>query len=159
MDDSARVRCGERVERVLCDRERHGHRQGTPQVVCDRLDGRPIEQIHHQECGAVLRHVVVDDADDPRVAHGVCRVAFLLEPPADRLPGAQLGMEDLDGEPRRVAVLRLVDRTHATDAEHALEPVLATHDRAEPRVGTRLELVVGGGHTARVTLRAQLDDV
>ena len=99
-----------------------------------------VEQLHHEERGAVLGDVVVHDAHRARVLHRVRGVALAEEARADVLARAQLRVEHLHGELGLVAVGRRVDGGHAADAEDAVEAVLAHDDGPHPVMDEGLQI-------------------
>ena len=125
------------------------HRPGAR--LRERVDGLSLEELHDQEDGAVLGHVVVEHAHDARVVDAVRGVALAEEALAELGDRADRRVEDLDGAAHAVPVRRGVDRGHPADAEEPLEAPLVAQRRADPCL-RRLHdgIDAGGGHVESV---------
>ena len=115
----------------------------------------PVEELHHEERGAVLGDVVVDDQHGAGVLHRVRGVPLAEEARPHVLADAELRVEHLHGELGLVPVRRLVDRGHPADAEDASSvyfPLRTVPTRARARIvrGSVASIVIGGPHYIRV---------
>ena len=97
---------------------------------------RPRRELHHQERRAVLGDVVVDHQHRAGVLDRVADVALAQEALLQVVAQRQLGVQELDRELGLVPVRGGVDGGHASDAEHAVEAVLAPQRRPQPCVGS-----------------------
>ena len=136
------MRGGEDVERLVRDRERRVERE--PPAVRDRdpVDARAVEQLHHEERGAVLGDVLVDHRHRAWMLDAVRDVALPQEARADRGVVRELRVEHLDREALRVPVRGGVDGRHPAGAEHLVEDVLAAEDGPDPRRGAGVSVIV-----------------
>jgi hypothetical protein len=113
------------------DRGRHRDRELAAAALAQLVDRDAVEELHDDVRRAVVGHVVVDHAHDPRVLHGVGRVAFAAEARHRPLVARELGEEHLDREFGAVSVRRLVDDGHPADAQDGVEAVLPADQRPD----------------------------
>jgi hypothetical protein len=142
VDDARVVERLQGVERLLGDVERLGHRGLAAEALPELLERLALEELHDEERLFLLGDVVVEDGDAARVIDLVGDVPFLEEAVADAVVPRELGVEDLERDPRSIAVGGREDRRHAADAEERLEAVLVLDRLPEARLGARL-LVLG----------------
>ena len=137
MHDRLSVGRRQDIEHLVRDGEDHLHGEllvrSTSQ---DVLDAVPIEQLHHQERGAVLRHVVVEHRDG---AMGCFTV--LATYPSRTRTGLRMETSRTDSSGWRILTPRSAsgfgcvagvdDGRHPPAAEHGVQPVLAAEHAAE----------------------------
>ena len=144
VDDVLRVGRGEHVEQPLGHGEHLRQRESAALPITELLQGRPLEQLHHEECRPVLRDVVVEHRDGPRVLDRVRDVALAHEARTQPRVHRQLGVQHLHRDALLVPVRGRVDGGHAPDAQQAIESVLAVERLPDPGAGARFD--VGFGH-------------
>jgi len=150
---------GEQIEDGLEDAERvlEGHLAAG--AMPELVEGAALEQVHDEERLAVVADVVVGDGHACWVVDGVRDLAFAEEALADlRLPG-KLGVQDLDGRARPVAMLRGEHGAHAPDAKQPLELPLRVQRAANASLGRSYGIHAmrrtGLGHQRLMVHRAQ----
>jgi hypothetical protein len=111
-------------------------------LATDRACVVALEQLHHEEGGPVLRHVIVEDGYRPGVLEGIGGIPFTKKARADVLADRELGVQHLDGKSLQVAVCGDVDDSHSTDPEDAVEAVLAFQGGPQNGARPRVQLAV-----------------
>ena len=133
MNDPLVVRGREHVEELLTDLEHVGQRKRAALPDAPRLEELALEQLHHEIGVALVRRVVVEDADDTRMIDLVRRVAFLQEATARVGVARELRVEDLDrGAASVVLVRRGVDRADAAARNAGVDPPSVAQDPPDP---------------------------
>ena len=147
VDDPLGVGRREHVAELVRERQDLAWREVAGRALGAHVERLALEQLHHQEGGAVVGHVVVDDAHRAGVPDGVGDVALAEEARAGVGVGGRLRVQHLHRDPVAVAVHAEVHRAHPPRAEHALERVLAAEHGADPALRALLE--GGEGHSTR----------
>ena len=147
MNDAARVRRDEDVERLGGDGEHDLRLHPRPESVRERVHGLPVQELHHEERRAVLGHVVVEDRDRPGMTHRVRDVPLAQKARAQVVVEGELGVEYLHRESFGIAVRRSVNRRHAPRPEEPFELVLLSKRLPQARAGPRVDLVLRLRHS------------
>jgi hypothetical protein len=151
--DAARVRDAQDVEDVVGDPQEFelAHRGPALQAVLQRL---AVEELHHEVRRASRRaggnDVVVEHLHCARVIDAVGGVALAKEPLAHFAVPRQVGVKELDGAARAVAMARRVHGGHAADAEKALEGPLVVEHAADTRPRSSVSVFVQTASLYRV---------
>ncbi len=150
VDDVFRVAGGQHVENRVRPGQEIADVDGLP--VRARGERLPLQELHHEERGAVLGDVVVDDLNGAVVLHAVGRIRLAAEAFAHVLAFAHLRVQHLDGDLASGAMTRGVHRRHSPRTDEALDGVLLQEHLAQP-AGS---VVFDGAHREPVRILGQL---
>ena len=118
------------------------HRRAALEPVLEQLSREQLhDEVRGAGAGARRDHVVVEHLNDPGVLDEVRRVALAPEALGNLLVTRQLGVEDLDGGPRPVAVAGLVHGCHAADAKERLNRPLLAENATDALASQLVEVV------------------
>lgn len=98
-------------------------------------DTLPLEELHDEESGALLVHVVVVHLDHAMVSHAIGGVALALKPRDSFRRQTMLPMQDLHRDATVVLVSCFVNGGHSAEADEALDAPLSAEHRADSRFG------------------------
>ncbi len=124
VDDADLVERLQRVERLARDVERIGHGHLSAHAFPHLLERLAFEELHDEKRLFLIRDVVVEDRNAPRMIDAVRYVAFAEESIANTDVAREFRMEDLQRDTRAVAVGGAKHGRHTADAQHRVESIL-----------------------------------